>query len=340
MHLIEKNNLDYELKIETLDDLWILSQFIAPSDMIFGTTIRKVKLGGENSTKQVSKIIFVELLVKKVVFENDTLRVSGEIQNETEFTAIGQSHTLSYGVNDKIKITKKSLLKFEEKILDNSLKSKKTHNLLVLFDKDELVACEFSDFSFRILFEKKGLGSKKYNLEQVNENEEKFKIIEEFLKRDYSQVVFAGPGSWKENLKKYVADKIGLNSLSFSYPDVSSNSVQKVIQKIQSSGLLGSSQIAEEENIVAKLLENIKKQEKCAYGFDDIKLAIGEGKVETLLVSSKFIDKRKEDETYLELNELMRNVEQLNGSLSIINSKHEPGKMVDGLGGIAGILRY
>ncbi|MCA9497507.1 MAG: pelota family protein [Nanoarchaeota archaeon] len=340
MHLIDKNNLNFELKTETLDDLWILSQFIVPDDMVFGTTVRKVKVGGENSTKQVSKIIFVELLVKKVVFENETLRISGEIQNETEFTAIGQNHTLSFGINDKIKVLKKNLLKFEDKILDNSLKSKKTHNLLILFDKDELVAAEFSDFSFRVLFEKKGLGSKKYNLEQVNENEEKFKIIEEFLKRDYSQVIFAGPGSWKENLKKYVGDKIGLNALSFSYPDVSSNSVQKVILKIQSSELLGSSQIAEEEKIVEKLLENIKKQEKSIYGFEEVKEVINEGRVEVLLISSKFIDKRREDDTYLELNEFMRNVEQLNGSLSIVNSKHEPGKILDGLGGIASITRY
>ena len=105
MLLLEKTKLNFELKTENLEDLWVLSQFIVPEDKIFATTERKVKIGNDN-TKQVKKLIHVDLLVKKVNFDSDNLRVSGEIQNETEFTAIGQNHSLNFAPGDKIKLEK------------------------------------------------------------------------------------------------------------------------------------------------------------------------------------------------------------------------------------------
>lgn len=340
MHLIEKKGLEYELKIDTLDDLWILSQFIVPNDTIFSTTIRKVKIGNENSTKQVQKVIFVELKVKKTNFEHETLKISGEIQNETEFTAIGQSHTLNFNLNDKIKIKKNSLLKYEQKLLKSSLDSKKSFNLLVLLDRDELLTCEFSEFSYRVLFEKKGLGSKKYHLQNINENEEKFKLLEDLFKKDYSNIIFAGPGNYKENLKKYINDKTGLKILSFSYPDISSHIIPKLIKEVSKSGILQESQIGREEEFISKLLENINKDEKSTYGYKNVEEAISQGKIEALLISTKFINKKKEDNEYQDLSNLMNMTEQINGELVIINSKNQPGKILDGITGIAGILRY
>ena len=65
--------------------MWVLSQFINENDKVFASTKRKVKIGGDASTKQVTKIIFTELLVKKTSFENETLKVTGQIQNESDF---------------------------------------------------------------------------------------------------------------------------------------------------------------------------------------------------------------------------------------------------------------
>lgn len=339
MQLIEQNNSIYELRIETLEDLWVLSQFIVPNDKVFATTERKVKLGDDRS-KQIKKIIKVDLLVKKTNFDNDTLRVSGEIQNETEFTAIGQAHSLSFNINDKIKFEKASVLKFEEEMLKNAIESKKSQNLLVLMDKDELICVDFSDFNFSILFEKRNLGSKKYVHSEVDEEEEKFKILEEFLKRDYSNIIFAGPGLWKDRLQKYIKDKCNLTVLSIAFPDVSTSSVSRVLKEISEKGVLQDTQFAIENEVITKLLENINKGEKYIYSENNTIDAINSGKVETLLVSNKFISDKKESGSYVEVNELMKLVEQLNGKLVIINSKNETGKVLDGLGGIAGILRY
>ena len=77
MLLIEKNNLEFELKIESLDDLCILSEFNIPEDIIYSSTTRKLKIGNHSSKKQATKIIFVVIKVKKTNFQNYLLRVSG-----------------------------------------------------------------------------------------------------------------------------------------------------------------------------------------------------------------------------------------------------------------------
>ena len=339
MQLLSQENSTYELRVDSLEDLWILSQFITPDDKLFASTQRKIKIGNDK-TKTATKIIHVELLVQKTSFEHETLRVSGTIQNETEFTAIGQAHTLSFGVNDSIKVLKTNMLNYEKKLLDKALKSKKSLNLLVLLDKDELVCAEFGDFSFRILFSKDNLGSKKYHQQEINDNEEKYLILEEFLKRDYSSIIFAGPGNFKDNLKKYITDKINLTILTLAWHDVSPESVQKVIKEITQSGLLESNQLSVENEFMNTFLKNIDKGEKVSYGEKNTVESINTGAVETLLITTKLIDKKRELEEYKELNETIKTCEQLNGTLVIINSRNEPGKILDGLGGIGAILRY
>lgn len=340
MNLINKEATNYEFLIETLDDLWVLSQFIVPGDRIFGRAERKVKIGSETNYKVVKKLIFVELKTTNIKFENETLRITGEIQNETEFTAIGASHTLTYSPGDKINLQKLSLLKFEEKMLNNALKSKKALNLLVLLDKDELIAAEFSEFSYRVLFEESGLGSKKYSSEEINEQEQKYKLIEDLLKKDYSKIILSGPGIFKDKLQKYIKDKIGLETISFHWIDVNPQSIQKVIKKINESSVLGESQLSYENSYVTKLLENINLGSKFAYGMENIEDCANSGRIEVLLISTKMINKAKDEGNYVELNNFMKLVEQLNGELTIIESKNEPGKILDGLGGIASILRY
>ncbi|MDA3854799.1 MAG: hypothetical protein PF569_00970 [Candidatus Woesearchaeota archaeon] len=340
MNIISRDNFKFEFLIETLDDLWILSQFIIPLDKVSGKTERKVKIGSETNYKVVKKLIFVELKINTVKFENEQLRLTGIIQNETEFTAVGATHTLSYSLGDKIEIKKTSILKFEEKLIKNAIESKNSHNLLVLLDKDELIASEFSEISFKVLFQEKGLGSKKYNDEQINEEEQKFKLIQDLLKRNYSKIIFAGPSLFKDKLQKYIKDKLGIESLSISFPDVNSNSVQKAIKKINESGVLGDSQLSHENEYISKLLENINKDAKFSYGYDNVLESVSTGSCDVFMITTKLIDKKKEENSYIELNDIMRSVEQINGELVIINSKNEPGKILDGLGGIGAILRY
>lgn len=329
----------YELRADNLEDLWLLSQFISPGDDVFASDERKIKVGSENNPKITKKIIKVELRVRKTSFENEVLRVSGEITNETEFTSIGSSHTLTFKVNDNIKVLKCRVLKFEEKMLKTAIESKKTTNFIALFDKDDLIAAEFGDFNYKVLFEEKGLGSKKYTSEEINEEEQKYKLIKPFIDRGYANIILAGPGMFKENLKKYLLDK-GIKTESFIFHDVTSQAMSKLVNEVNKMGFLKDNQIALESDYVSKLLLNIEKGGKFAYSLIDVERKVNEGSCEVLLISTKFLDKAREEGTYEGINELMRLTEDMRGELIIVQSKFEPGKILDGLTGIGGILRY
>lgn len=340
MQLLNRENLKFEILPESLDDLWVLSSFIVPEDIICGKAERKIKIGTGDNYKVTRKLIYVELEVTSAKFENDTLRVQGKILNENEFAPIGSVQSLSYNITDKIEIKKRALLNYEEKILENSIKSKKSTNLLIVLDKDELLATEFSSVNFSVLFKEEGLGSKKYTQEQIDENEQKYKLIIDLLNKDYANLILAGPGFFKEDFAKYLKDKTKIKISTFMWHDVSSQSVQNLIKKINESGVIQDSSIARESEYTTKLLENINKNQKSVYGYEKTIEKINEGSVEAFLITTKIIEEKKEEGAYKELNDLMMLVEQLKGELVIINSKNESGKIIDGLGGVAGILRY
>jgi stalled ribosome rescue protein Dom34 len=341
MKLIEEEGVNFEFLIETLDDMWVLSQFVDLNDRVFGRAERKVKIGNETNYKVVKKLIFVELLVKQVKFENEVLRVTGEIQNETEFSAVGVSQTLTYNLGDKIKLQKQTVLEYQKKMIDNAIKSKNSYNLVVLLDKDDMVVFEYSSFSYKVLFEKSGLGSKKYKSLEIDENEEKYELIKDILKRDYASIIFAGPSLFKDKLQKYVGDKLGIKILTIKWNEVSSGSISNLIREINESSLVFNSQISHENKYLSKLLENINKGKKYVYGRENTYESVNAGRCEVLLVSTKFIDSLREDSnSYAELNEIMKTAERLNCELVIVDSKNQSGKVLDGLGGIGGVLRY
>src|SRR3989338_4708688 len=70
-------------RITSLDDLWFLSQVLDEGDLVEGSTLRKLKLGGEGerNARVVKKPVFLTLKVEKVEFHphRDSLRVAGTV---------------------------------------------------------------------------------------------------------------------------------------------------------------------------------------------------------------------------------------------------------------------
>ncbi len=58
------------------------------------------------------------------------------------------------------------------------------------------------------------------------------------------------------------------------------------------------------------------------------------------MITDSFIRKTREENIYEKLEQIMKTVESTKGNIHIISSEHEGGKKLNGLGGIAAILRY
>ena len=84
------------------------------------------------------------------------------------------------------------------------------------------------------------------------------------------------------------------------------------------------------------MLLNIGKNTSLAeYGLEETKKTIEAGAVKELLVLDKFLLEKRE-----QIEPLMDAVEKNKGIIHILNSEQEPGKKLEGLGGIAALLKF
>jgi stalled ribosome rescue protein Dom34 len=85
-------------------------------------------------------------------------------------------------------------------------------------------------------------------------------------------------------------------------------------------------------------MKQVKQGEAC-YGWDATKEKANIGAVETLIVTESFLSDAKQEGRFREAEHVMKTVDQQGGDVTIISSD-EMSNRVDGLGGIAGVLRW
>ena len=59
-----------------------------------------------------------------------------------------------------------------------------------------------------------------------------------------------------------------------------------------------------------------------------------------MVLTDKFLNDMREKEKYEQLDAVMTSVDKAKGKITIVSSEHDGGKKLNGLGGIAALLRY
>ena len=121
---------------------------------------------------------------------------------------------------------------------------------------------------------------------------------------------------------------------------VSKNGIDEVIKRDETKNVLKEDRLAKETKIIDKLFKEIKKAGLAVYGFEETKKASELGAIEELLISDHLIKESRENSFYSKIEAVLRMVESSKGKIFIISSVHEAGQRLDGLGGIAALLRY
>ena len=81
------------------------------------------------------------------------------------------------------------------------------------------------------------------------------------------------------------------------------------------------------------LPRHVRQNGLVAYGFEDVKKAVEASAVELLVISDAVVRSPQGDQ-------LLQQAELFQSDFIIINSMHDAGKKLDGLGGIAALLRF
>lgn len=336
------------LEAEDIDDLWYLSQLIDEGDVVRALTQRKIKLTDKEgaSTAAFKKTVMLSIIVEKLGFHEytDVLRVSGKVNEAAEDIPSGSYHTLSIEPSTKLTIIKQKWLKYQLERLDEASKDKGSEILICAFDRDEANFAILTKQGYRILAELSGSMEKKADTSAQTGDfyGEIIALLGEYAERyKVKSIILASPAFWKEDLLKKIEDKSLRAKITLATCNaVGKSAIGEILKRPEIKNVLKDERNARELELVDKLLEAISKKGAVAYGLLDTKSAVAAGAVQTFMVTTSFINSRKENNTFADLNQLMLGVESMSGSVVIINSNNDAGKRLDGLSGIAALLRY
>jgi protein pelota len=332
-----------QLRITDKEDLWYLSHLIDPGDFVKGKTTRKVKIGDDENAKVTKKTLTLKIEAESVQMSEDSLRVNGKVKEGTLDVPKDSYHAISLEDGSEFIFEKVKWMEFQKQKLLESCE-KKFNFLFCIFDREEALIALTQKFGYNILVKLKGDVPKKDKKVEIKKDfqQEIIKALEIYEGRyNPDTIILGSPAFYKEDLfKKILSPKLRKKIVLASCSDISETSLDEVLKTPELSATLKSSRSRKEKMVVDELLREINKQNLAVYGWDDVLKAIESGAVSQLLVSDEFIKQKREAGHFLELDECMKKVDSLQAEIYIISSEHEGGKKLDGIGGIAAILRY
>ncbi len=345
---ILKSNLkkgEITVIVQSLDDLWYLSQVIEPGDLIKGKTTRKVQLRGkeERSSESVKKQVWITLAVENIEFHkySSILRASGMIIEAPEEIPKAH-HTFNFEEGVAATIIKEKWYNYQLGRLKEATTDKKTNTIICVFDREEAEIAILKEQGYEMLAELKGQVQKK---EQKTETKNFYKEIIEAL-QGYSErhkadhIIIASPSFWKEELLKEMGSNKMKEKLIMATCSSVKGGINEVLKRPELKEVLKQERTAKESTEVEELFAEISKQGMAAYGLEEVRMCAEAGAVSSLLITDGLIQKTRQENTFKKIEWIMKDADKKGAEIMIINSENEPGKKLDALGGIGAMLRY
>jgi len=334
MRVLKENFKEGEFRLvpENDDDLWQLYLMIEKGDKASGKATRKVKINEKDSAK---KVFWVNLLIEKTEFKASILKLMGTILNELEDAPKGSYQSINLSAGDELKLSKDSVSSYFKEKLAQSKKPKYIF-LLALFDRSEMLFAQVSN-SFVEIISKSEISSGKRQGSDVNT----YKIFVDELRlfsERYNRIIVGCPFVLRGKIEQILPDAIKEKSVFASISSVSSSGIREILSGDEVSSEISKLKIGEDTRKTNLLLSRISQNDKVAYGLKEVKKACELGALEELLVSEKLVLKSRDEDSFAQLDKLMKLAEKTNSKVSIISL--ESSSQLDSLGGIAAFLRF
>jgi len=339
---------------DSLDDLWHLYNIILKNDEVYARTTRMVKVEEQYARPQKGKKVSVllGLRVEKVLWDRilNRLRVHGIICGAPEKISVeGSHHTINVTVNKPITIVKSKWLKHELDRLHRATKVTTPPVIVISIDDEEYCVAVLRQYGVDVKVEEKTKLPGKLEAEKRTKAKQEFyrmalKSVSGVWMDLRSPIVIIGVGFVKNDFVKYV------NQVA---PDIAEAVID--VKSVNSAGVAGIHEalrsgvfttalkhirIAEESKVMEEVLARLGKGSlKVTYGFEEVEKACSYGAVETLLLADVTL-REASDEKREALENLMKEVEEKGGEISLISTEHEAGAKLLSLGGIAALLRF
>jgi protein pelota len=319
---------------ESLDDLWHLEHLVAPGDLVFATTLRAVESVSDKlrPDKPEKRPVRLGIRVERTEFHRfaNRLRVTGIIEHGEE---TGSYHTLNIEPGYEISVIKRWRPVDLERI-DRAVKASVYEAVHILtIEEGEAELFRMRQFGPEgVLTVTSGSGKES----GTDTRPAFFERVVSHCAGITGPLVIAGPGFIKDDFARYLhSANPGLfaHSLVVETRRIGGGAVQDVIGLGILERIHDDIQLGNEVRLISELLSRIAQDLPAAYGKAEVQKAIDFGACERLLVSDTLL----RDEAVVHM---MDRAELQNAGIVVFSSAFEPGKQLEGLGGIAALLRY
>jgi protein pelota len=249
---------------------------------------------------------------------------------------IGSYHTLNIEVGTDLSIIKRWRPDQLQRIDEAVAESLRPRVVLALIEDGEATLGVLRQFGVQTVSELRAGSSKGSGEDRRGQFLMEFADEIDRTAGSDAQVILAGPGFIKEDLKKVIDSAYPDLAKRITMDDVSSVGMpgfQEVLRRGAVGRVLEDSRLAQETKLIDDLFREIATDGKAAYGLKEVQSAINYGAVEHLLVLDELARHR-------EMDLVMRDVSNARGKVAIFSSEFEPGARLRSLGGVAALLRF
>ena len=334
-------NGSMRVQIETEDDIWHLFNVLETGDIITASTTRRDdkatdKLRAERAEK---KHMVLSIKAERMEFSDSELRlrVLGVITDGPQ--DIGQHHTLMFDTGETLTITKERWKDTQvERLRKAVFEAKRPMIVFVSLDQDDATVAVLRQFGLKEVAMIRSMRSGKQYQEKSEASGYHDEIISKLIPitEDNMPLVLLGPGFEKELLAesgKRVRPDIFSKAHIHHTGQSGMPGINELMKKGMGTGILRESRVAVEMEAVERLMEEIGKDGLATYGPEHVEKAAKAGAVEMLLILDSLI--RESDR-----ERMIKDVEDQKGNVVIVSERHDAGRQLASLGGVAAILRY
>ncbi len=347
MRRVKRLEEGLRLRIESEDDLWVLSQVCGTGCLVGMLSHRRDSTTG---TKEDGRAKSAERKPMWIVLESsgtafqpftDNLRVHGVIKEAK--IDIGSHHTHVISSGDEIELTREGgLSRADYALIKEAISSgSRARSGLIVVENDEVLIFEVATHGIRDVSQFNLRGGGKRTGDSSAVSKEFFERVAKETKMvfpDEMPLIICGPGMAREGFESLLRGLGSQNRIVNAPTTIGGRSAaNEVLAEGLADSLLGEHAIIEQVRSIEEGLKRISMDGAVTYGMGMVSDAAAQGAVETLVIEACLL---RTEEGPSEWGPIAESVEASSGKVIQASTEHDAGKQLQGMGGAIALLRW
>ncbi len=322
-----------KIQPQSTEDLWLLAKIIKEGDVVEGNSFRRFKTENLRAESGEKKHVRIKLKTENVEFSENAnkLRITGKIISgqPEEFVQAGEHHTLDVEEGETIEVEKEFNLYEKKMIKESQKKSKKI--TVILVDESEARTYEVGLQGVKFAFDIENHANKRDPKKFQDEKNSFLQEVADAIKAN--EIIIAGPGFMKNDLKKKIEDQ-GKKTWIENASTTEITGVHELIKKGVLNAVFGEQKLEKEFEALEEFKKSIGKEDGLScYGIKEVEKAVDANAVEKILIIDELLRKNEKAE------EITKKAEDKGAETIIFESTDDAGKQFKNIQ-IAAMLRY